>query len=184
MTNPQTEQEREWIKQAQSGDQHAMAQLLRHHHDFLRKYLLKITLTPDLADDLMQETMLRCVQRIRMFKGESKFSTWLLSIASRLYMDELRKRKRARHRQDAIESSIRLAKWQSDSHNRQWPEVLDALGRLSEEHRVVVIMKHYYGYGQEEIADMLDLSVGTVKSRIHHGLHRLRKELNQDEEAR
>ncbi|MOA50598.1 RNA polymerase sigma factor SigY [compost metagenome] len=64
----------------------------------------------------------------------------------------------------------------------EWPEALQALGELKSEWRMPVLLKYYYGYAQEEIAAMLDIPVGTVKSRLHNGLKQLRKELAGHEE--
>lgn len=59
--------------------------------------------------------------------------------------------------------------------------MLDAMSRLSSAHRMAVLLKHYYGYGYEEIGEMLDIPAGTAKSRVAAGLGQLRKELNDDE---
>lgn len=64
----------------------------------------------------------------------------------------------------------------------EWPEALQALGQLEERIRMPVLLKYYYGFSQEEIANILDVPTGTVKSRLHTGLKQLRKELADDEQ--
>lgn len=72
---------------------------------------------------------------------------------------------------------MRKLKWQSAVAGDEWPEILELLGTLSVEMRTAIILKHYYGYSLEEIAEMADVPIGTVKSRIHSGLRIMRKEL-------
>lgn len=172
--------EMQQIQLAQQGDTHALAQLLHDHYSFLLKYLIKITMQPELAQDLAQDTMVRSMEKLHLYNGQSKFSTWLITIASRMYIDHLRKGTRERQWRQELIHSMRKLRWQSDSAGQQWPDVLDALAELSPDLRLPVIMRHYYGYTQDEIAEMLDIPSGTVKSRIHNGLKRLRKEMDRE----
>jgi RNA polymerase sigma-70 factor (ECF subfamily) len=172
--------EKEWIRQAQQGDKLALSMLLRHHYAFLMKYLIKITLQPQLAEDLTQETMVRCMEKIRLYNGQSKFSSWLVTIATNLYIDHQRRRKREWNWQEQ-EQSLRKMRWHAAQQNEEWSEAIDTLAQLPQEVRVPIILKHYYGYAYEEIAEMMDLPAGTVKSRIHNGLKQIRKEMDADE---
>ncbi|QUL54221.1 RNA polymerase sigma factor SigY [Paenibacillus tritici] len=173
----------EKISQAQQGDAAALAVLLREHYPFLYKYLIKATLDPLLAEEIAQDTMVRCMEKIRTYNGSSAFSSWLITIASRLYIDRKRRWKReAKWQQEqAQEQGIRRVRWRFESRNLEWSDVLDALSRLSSAQRMAVLLKHYYGYGYDEIGEMLEIPSGTVKSRVAAGLGHLRKELNEDE---
>lgn len=172
--------ERLLIDRAKRGDNEALASLLEAQYPFLYRYLLKITLNPHLAEDLAQETVVRCIARLGSYKADrSKFSSWLMTIASRLYIDELRKRKREVPGTPDDQGG-RLLAWQAAAQGADWPDVLDALGKLPREMRTSVVLKHYYGYSQDEIAQMTGVPEGTVKSRIHHGMRLLRKELKED----
>ncbi|MDF2936613.1 MAG: polymerase sigma factor SigY [Paenibacillaceae bacterium] len=164
------------IEQAQRGDKQALQLLLQTHYTFLVRYLVKITLQPHLAEDLAQETMLRCMEKIRLYNGKSKFSSWMMTIASRLFIDYTRKQKRERLLLEQ-EQAVRKLKWQGQQSGEAGTEIWEALASLDEEHRVSVILKHYYGYAYEEIGDILSIPAGTVKSRVHNGLRALRKEL-------
>lgn len=174
------EDEARLIEDAKRGDRTAMSMLLQRHYTFLVKYLIKITLQPSLAEDLAQETMLKGIEKIKLYNGQSKFSSWLITIGTRLYIDSLRKRKRELRWQEQ-EQSLRKLRWQAEHGGSTWSDALDALGGLAEDIRVPIILKHYYGYAYEEIAEMMDIPAGTVKSRIHNGLKSLRKELAEDE---
>jgi len=167
------------IALAKKGNTDALSELFRSHYAMLRGYLIKISLRPDLADDLAQDTMIRAMQKIHLYEpGKSSWSTWLITIASRLYLDHLRKNRRDQKLLED-EQSLRGLRWQAQASNEEWHELLDVLGRLKPDIRMPIIMKHYYGFSQEEIAAMLDVPVGTVKSRIHNGIDRIRKEMGK-----
>lgn len=171
----------EVIKSAKQGDHLAFAILFKENYPFLVKYLLKITMNPDTAEELAQETMAKCVQKLHLFNGQSKFSTWLISIATNTYIDQCRKKKRERNWLGQ-EEAFRKLKWHFESRNEEWNDALEALGKMPEEIRVPIILKHYYGYPYEEIGQMLNIPPGTVKSRVHNGIISVRKELKIDEE--
>jgi RNA polymerase sigma-70 factor, ECF subfamily len=172
----------ERIKKAQKGDHSAFASLFKENYNFLVKYLMKITMNPDTAEELAQETMVKCVQKINLYNGKSKFLSWLIAIATNTYIDQCRKKKREKNWIDQ-EEIVRKLKWQIESRNEEWNDALTALGKLSEDVRIPIILKHYYGYSYEEIGELMKISAGTVKSRVHNGLKTVRRELKINEEA-
>lgn len=169
-------EEKDLIASAKRGDQLAFAILFRNNYPFLVKYLIKITMNPDTSEELAQETMAKCVEKISLFNGKSKFSSWLISIATNLYIDQKRKSKRERNWK-AQEEALRRMKWHLESRNEEWNDTLSALGKLKDEIRIPIILKHYYGYSYEEIGNMMNISSGTVKSRVHNGIMSVREEL-------
>ncbi|WDL98394.1 RNA polymerase sigma factor SigY [Alicyclobacillus sp. ALC3] len=175
--------ELEKITAAQGGDTDALAQLLHEHYLFVFKYLLQLTLHRQTAEDLTQETMIRAIQKIRSYNTvKSKFTSWLMTIGTRLYLDE--RRRRQLEKSLLTESDVsRELRWQARTNQADWSALLDALARLPSQTRAAVILKHYYGYSYDEIAQMLTLHEGTVKSRVHSGLKALRKEWGEDEAA-
>ncbi|MGG1575643.1 RNA polymerase sigma factor SigY [Fictibacillus sp. NRS-1165] len=173
--------EQDVVKKAKKGDQHSLSLLLQQNYSFLFHYLLKITMNRSTAEDLVQETMLKCIQKIGLYKGKSKFSSWLISIASNLYIDQIRRKKTEQKFQEH-EHDSRSLKWKAAFIDEEWNEALDALSLLREDTRVPLILKHYYGYTYEEIGSLLNIPAGTVKSRIHTGLTFIRKELSESEE--
>ncbi|MBO9129160.1 RNA polymerase sigma factor SigY [Bacillus sp. 165] len=179
------EEEIELIAQAQRGDSDALAKLFHYHYSFLFKYCIKITLNKELTEDLVQDTFLKGIVYIRNYDGTSKFSSWLITIASRLYTDQLRKKKRERFwLKNQREQHRRKLKWDAVKEGLDWSDVMEAFSELEEEIRMPVLLKHYYGFRYEEIAEMLSLREGTVKSRVHNGLKKLRKELAENERAK
>ena len=168
--------EKNLVKAAKKGDDGALAELFQGSYPFLLKYLLKLTFNLQNAEDLAQETYSKAIENLSRFKGTSKFSTWLISIATRLYLDQQRKRKREFNWMKQ-EQSIRKLKWEAQSNNQVWDDVMEALGQLNDGLRVPVILKHYYGFSYEEIAAIISIPEGTVKSRVHKGIKAIRKEL-------
>jgi RNA polymerase sigma-70 factor, ECF subfamily len=168
------------IKGAKKGDHKAFAVLFKENYPFLVKYLVKVTMNRDLAEELAQDTMAKCVEKIHLYNGKSKFSSWLMTIATNRFIDLQRKWKKERDWQQE-EINLRKMKWDMQSRNEEWNDLLEAMSKLSEEVRLPIVLKHYYGFSYEEIAGMVKLPEGTVKSRIHHGINSLRKELKVDE---
>ncbi|MGR3763391.1 RNA polymerase sigma factor SigY [Rossellomorea sp. NS-SX7] len=174
-------EERELIKHAKKGDHEAFAILFKQHYPFLVKYLIKVTMNKDQAEELAQDTMAKIVEKIHLYNGKSKFSSWLITIATNRYIDIQRKTGKEKDWQKE-EANYRSLKWRMESRNEEWNDVLAALTTLEDGVRIPIILKHYYGYSYEEISDIVGLPPGTVKSRTHHGILRLRKELKLDEQ--
>lgn len=162
------------IARAQRGDSVSLARLLQMHYLAVKKYLVSVTFDRTLAEDLTQETMIRAIQRISQFGGRSQFTTWLIAIATNLYMDWLRRQKRERRLEEQVAGALRLE--QADLN--PGGEIRDLMERLHELPRDVslpLILKHYYGYAYEEIAEWMAIPVGTVKSRIFNAIRSLRR---------
>ncbi|GIN62344.1 RNA polymerase sigma factor SigY [Robertmurraya siralis] len=165
------------IHKAKLGNDEAFALLFHRHYSFLFKYLLKLTLNEETSKELAQETMIKCYTSLSSFKGEAKFSTWLISIASRLYIDAIRKQERERKKIDRIERSLsRQLSWVAKSTAVEWSDTFTDFNQLDADVRTPILLHHYYGYTYEEIGRMLGIRTGTVKSRVHTGIQRLRKE--------
>jgi RNA polymerase sigma-70 factor, ECF subfamily len=171
------------IKMAMKGDATAFGLLFHENYPFLVKYLIKITMSLDLAEEIAQETMAKSIEKIHLYNGKSKFSSWLITIATNQYIDQLRKNKREQNWQ-IQEQALRNIKWRFESRNEEWNDALSALGKLSEEVRIPIILKHYYGYSYDDIGNMMKIAPGTIKSRIHNGIIAVRKELKLDEEIK
>jgi RNA polymerase sigma-70 factor, ECF subfamily len=171
-------EERILVSEAKSGKDEAFTKLFQQNYRFLYKYLIKLTLHPDLTEDLIQETMLKAYVNLHNFKGEAKFSTWLISIASRLFIDQKRKEKRDKKRYEKIRTDVKQKiKWNVMINGQEWSNYLDLFAELEPDVRTPILLRHYYGFTYQEIATMLHLKEGTVKSRVHIGLKRVRKEL-------
>jgi len=119
------------IRQAQRGDQVALARLLQQHYLPVKKYLVTITFDRNLAEDLTQETMIRAIERIGQFQGRAAFSTWLCSIATRQYLDWLRRQKRERRLTErAAEEVCTGGRSRRPRCRASWPHCRPCPGRL------------------------------------------------------
>ncbi len=170
------------VEEALSGNRHSLARLLYDNYEMVFKYLIKFTLNKSLAEDLVQETMIKAIEKIRLFDAEkAKFSTWLIAIAQNLYLDSIRKKKREqKHIEEEMQSEGLYDA--GKEHDEDWERVLEALVRMPDESRIPLVLKHYYGYSLEEIAGVMSIPLGTVKSRIHNAIKLVRKELGDSAE--
>lgn len=165
--------EMDLVKRAKRGDEHSLEELLQQNYSILKGYLLKVTLDPDLAADLTQETMLKAIKKLRQFKGQSKFSTWLITIGSNLYRDYLKKNRRV-----TVVDNMEPYQGAKNQETAETNLILnELLSKLPSDKRMVITLKHYFGYNYQEIGEILGCPVGTVKSRMYYCLEYLRTEL-------
>ncbi|WP_410772289.1 RNA polymerase sigma factor SigY [Fontibacillus sp. BL9] len=174
------EREQVLVQQAQKGDSAALASLMHEHYSFVYKYLVKITMDPKAAEDLAQDTMVRCMEKIDRYDGSSSFSSWLITIGTRLFIDKTRRKKREKSWMQQEESARKL-RWHYENQQESWTDLLEQLFRLPTDQRIAILLKHYYGYTYDEIGSMLNIPSGTAKSRVSCGLSELRKEVGRHE---
>ena len=163
---------------AQGGDRGAMDRLLRHHYDRIYSVCRRITGNESDAADAAQEALMAIVRGLSRFDGRSSFATWVYRVATNASLDELRRRRRRPV----------LAIVTDDDHPHQpegvdHPDIAGRLGdRLAleaalldvpEEFRVAVVLRDVADLDYAEIAEVLDIPVGTVKSRIARGRSQL-----------
>ena len=177
-------QEQNWIAAAQKGDQSAFEALVRLYEK--RVYALTLRMCKNLADaeEAAQEAFLAAWQGLAFFRGESSFSTWLYRLASNACVDVLRRE--GRHR-SAAGPSLNDEETVTDvADDAPSPHALaeraelrqqieEALSALPEDYRQVLILREMHQRSYDEIAEILALDLGTVKSRINRGRKRLRK---------
>lgn len=177
----------EWIVDEQlmaavmAGDQSALAALVTRHHSALLGYLYRLAGGDrPLAEDLVQETFLRVLQQ-RTYRADRPFKPWLYAIATNLARDAFKSSAvRCRYRvDDGEEALLQLYDSAPGPEERalsaeQGSEVMTALNQLGEEYRVALLLRFYQGLSLQEIAETLRVPLGTVKSRLSVGTHRLR----------
>jgi len=170
-SNPIKLPEKLLLEKAKAGDNQALSLLLQDNYELIFGYFLKLTASKDCAFDLTQETLLKAIEKLGFFKGEAKLSTWLIAIGTNIYRDWLKEEKREWENQlKTVETEKAL---ETDLHFYQ------LLEGLSPEKRLPLILKYYYGYTYEEIALLLDVPPGTVRSRLHYAISKLRGSLKQ-----
>lgn len=180
--------EQQWIAQARQGDQEAFSQLVYLYEKRIYALALRMCGNPEDAAEAAQEAFLAAWQGLPFFRGEASFSTWLYRLASNSCVDLLRRE--GRHRQaagpslDDEESSLSVpdsTPGPQEAAERQElrRQIQEGLNTLSPEHRQVLILREMHQLSYEEIAQTLELDLGTVKSRISRGRRQLRNFLLQ-----
>lgn len=167
---------------------------MRRHYDRIHAVTRRIAGTSRDADDATQEALIKIVRNLPRFDGRSSFGTWAYRIATNAALDELRQRKRrpaltmvrdddsgAHDRNVSIEPVDDLAGRRVDAIADRLA-IDDALASLPEEFRAAVVLRDVGDLDYAEIADVLEIPVGTVKSRIARGRKMLATELRLDEQ--
>jgi len=169
--------EAEWIPLARRGDEEAFSHLVEAYQNSVHNLCYRMLGNALDAEDAAQETFLRAYKAIHRYDPSRKFSTWLLTIASNYCIDQYRRKKLPTFSYDSLpvpdipEKSIGM---ESGVIQHEWQDnVTKLLDSLKAKDRSVVILRYWYDYSYEEIAEALALSLSAVKSR----LHRARQEL-------
>jgi RNA polymerase sigma-70 factor (ECF subfamily) len=159
---------------AADGDEHAFEVLLERHQAGVIRFLAQGGAAHD-ATDLAQETFVRVYRHRHLYRPRAKFTTYLYTIARHVLVDYLRKRnRRPEVAHDDVSVSMLLVEHQPEGLVM---DVEQALAGLSERLRLVIVLRIIEGFTAEETAEILELPVGTVKSRLHLGIRALRKPL-------
>lgn len=171
------------VERLRAGEPGAFEELVIAHQHRVFSVALRMLGNRGEAEEVAQEVFLRVHRSIGSFRGEAKLSTWLYGIASRLCLNRLSGGERKLVRQGA-ETLERLSGPGGDPAERvEENELSQALHRaideLSEERRIVVVLRDVEGLSYEEIASALDLEPGTVRSRLHRARMDLKEKLER-----
>ncbi len=176
------------LARARRGDDDARRQLILHHQDRVFRFLWRMLACRGqgaLAEDLCQETFERVLRNLAGFStaGPARLSTWILTIATRLALKELRRR-RVRDAADGridvlIEAEPLPGPDRQTERAALGRAVRGAIARLGPDHRAVIILREYEELDYDSIARMLDIQVGTVKSRLARARAELREALDE-----
>jgi len=142
------------------------------------------------AEDVAQEVFIRAYTNILSYKQERKFSSWLFRIATNLCIDRIRKKKPDYYLDAEISGTDGLTMYSTIAIDEKLPDtkveelelqeiIHRAILRLPEKYRVVIVLKYIEELSLNEISDILDMPLGTVKTRIHRGREALRKQLKK-----
>lgn len=178
------------IRRAQRGDADAFEQLLLEHQKNVYNLCYRMAGNPDDAMDLSQETFLRAWRCLDQYQFASAFSTWLYRLCSNICIDFLRRRRR--------QQTVPLTFEDADGEEQTYAvpdaqplpeeqvelkltrEILQAaMAQLLPEHRAVLQLRVMNEMSYEQIADVLDIQIGTVKSRLSRARNQLKKILER-----
>lgn len=177
--------EKHILTRARRGDVAAFEELVRLYEKRVYAVALRSSGNPEDAADIVQEVFLRAWRSIESFRGDSGFSTWLFRITMNLCVDHARHRHAQPQTQpivtdDETERPLPDPAPTPEEHldNRELGrELAAALAEVSEEHRRIVLLRDVSGMSYTEIAEVLEISEGTVKSRLSRARIALRKVL-------
>lgn len=187
------------LLKARAGDRSAFGQIVVLYQDRLFNAMLRMVGEIEEARELTQETFTRGLEKIEGFRGEASPYTWLFRIAMNLAISNLRRSQRVRifsldgaahdgngmgshdHQASALVNRIASSRGESPPEALERSErqqmVLNALGRIDGEYRAVLIMRDVEGFDYQQMADVLKLPLGTLKSRLFRARLALRDEL-------
>lgn len=155
------------LARAQKGDAGALDTVLRHHYDAIRSICHRIVINSADADDATQMALISVARALPSFDRRSSLSTWIYRIATNAALDELRRiSRRAVPTQD---SAMERAQPDSTSEIDTQMLITQALRGVAAEYRVVLVLRHVADLDYEEIASILEIPIGTVRSRLARG---------------
>jgi RNA polymerase sigma-70 factor (ECF subfamily) len=176
------------IKQVIKGDQDAFADIVEIYSNSIFQLGYRMLGNRHEAEDIAQEAFIRAYVNIKSFNQDLKFSTWLFRIATNLCIDRIRKKKPDYYLDAEVSGTDGLTMYSQLSSNSPLPEneleslelhetVQKEILKLPEKYRSVIVLKYMEELSLNEISEILDMPLGTVKTRIHRGREALRQQL-------
>lgn len=178
------------ILKIQSGDDEAFEQLFWRYKDRIIAAVYAIVRNRQDALDITQECFVRVYKNIHKFQPKTKFFTWAYRIAYNLSIDRYRRKKTSKevefdndyqknfaHPDDLMAPSLGVNPERVYARAELGEQIAKAMDNLSEKHRSIIILREIDGLSYNEIAETLDIQVGTVMSRLHHARLNLQKAL-------
>ncbi len=186
---PAPEQESELVRRARKGDLQAYDGLVKRYQERIYATIYHMTSNHEDANDLAQESFIKAFQALKSFKGGSTFYTWIYRIAVNKTINFLKQRKNRTHMSlndidFNAEHDTDLIALISDNTPRRaagltelQKKLNEALLKLSEPHRLVVVLHDVQGQSHEEIAEVMNCNIGTVRSRLFYARQQMQAEL-------
>lgn len=179
------ERESWWVLCAQSGDRDALNELLKAVQAPLYRYILSMVRDAHLAEDILQEVFLRIYRKLGWLREPQVFRPWAYQIATRETFRHLR---RERQWTDQLRDDAALQTLHAPPAREEFaPELVEQLptlvAKISPASRAVVVLYYLHEMSLEEVAAVLGIPLGTVKSRLSYGLESLRRELHKQQKT-
>ncbi|GIN63325.1 ECF RNA polymerase sigma factor SigW [Robertmurraya siralis] len=176
------------IKQVLKGDQNAYAEIVEIYKDKVFQLCFRMLGNRHEAEDMAQEAFIRAYVNIASFNIDLKFSTWLYRIATNLCIDRIRKKKPDFYLDAEVSGTDGLTMYSQVPSDSALPEeevesielhetIQREIAKLPEKYRSVIVLKYIEELSLNEISEILDMPLGTVKTRIHRGREALRHQL-------
>ena len=176
------------VQACRAGQTEAFGTLVRRYQDRLYPTILRLIGSAEDAEDVLQDTFVRAFEKLEQFQGDSSFYTWIYRIAVNLALSGYRRRRvrsQVRPKFDRHAPPVTIPPTNPPMPTRPCPleraereRIIEAaLNKLGPDHRAVVILKDFDGHRYEEISAILNVPVGTVRSRLHRARCELRDRL-------
>lgn len=176
------------IKQVKKGDQNAFAEIVDIYKDKIYQLCYRMLGNSHEAEDIAQEAFIRAYVNINNYDMDKKFSTWLYRIATNLTIDRIRKKKPDYYLDAEVTGTEGLTMYSQVAADVALPEdqvetmelqqmIQKEILKLPDKYRSVIVLKYIDELSLIEISEILDMPIGTVKTRIHRGREALRKQL-------
>jgi RNA polymerase sigma-70 factor, ECF subfamily len=174
----------ELVVASKAGNQDAFAQLVQRHQRRVFNLVFRMLQQYEEANEVTQETFLAAWQGLPSFRGDARFSTWLYRIAYNCCLKQLEQRKRDKALQAAIqaeqifqqESCDERANAELEAHERQ-ALVREHLSQLPAKYRIVLVLRHLQELTYEEMAEVLTMPIGTIKTHLFRARNLLKERL-------
>lgn len=166
------------IEQAQRSSTRAFEALYRMHVDRVYAVCLRMTGNVSEAEDCAQDAFIQAWNKLKLFRGDSAFSTWLHRIAVNSVLGRMRKSKREQDRIMAVADDAPPRLETGDSGELR--DLSDAVDKLPEGARNVFVLHAIYGYSHDETGEMLGIATGTSKAQLHRAKRLLVQQLKQE----
>lgn len=167
------------VQRCLQGDTQSFRLLYRRHQHRVRAILYQLC-DPTALDDLVQEVFLRAWKGLPKFRRSAKFSTWLYRIAWNLASDQRQAAARGRSHLQTLSKQAPIYQDALDVMQLHYQDLVQrGLAQLSAEHRLILILHDLEDLPQKEVAEILKIPVGTVKSRLFHARAAMREFLQQ-----
>jgi RNA polymerase sigma-70 factor (ECF subfamily) len=175
----------ELVQRAQRDDERAFGELVRRYESKVYSLALRMVRNPEDAEDVLQDTFLRAFRGIKSFRGNSTFSTWIYRIAANSALMRLRKKQLPTvsiEDADERDAPISITDWKPGPVEQlltqeTFQAMEEAIESLPPEFRQVFILRDVEELSNAEVAEILDLSVAAVKSRLHRARLKVRNRL-------
>ncbi len=174
------------VKRSQEGDARSFELLVIKYQKRIFNVVFRVVRNRDVVEDLAQEAFLNAFKSIRSFKGGSSFYTWLYRIAANVSINYLAKQKRASFADEGLleteEVANRASGWESSPERsvqsiEASKAISESINALPSDIRQTVILREYDGLSYEEISEVMECPIGTVRSRIFRGREILKEKL-------
>ena len=169
--------DRDLIACAQQGDRQAFSELVMRHQNSIISMLYHMCGDARLAEDAAQEAFVRVWQNLQRYQDQHAFRSWLYRIAANAALDSLRRERPAVDLDSLPISDPDTGPEQTAEANQRALQVRQAIAHLSPPLRMVLVLREYQELAYQEIAEALDIPVGTVMSRLNSARSQLRQEL-------